>query len=184
MILFQLIGQYSSKCTRILSSAAAVCAFLVVCQRDLRVHSVSGVPELMWRLSIQMCPLVPCEKKPSITTWRRKTGGGGKKTEEEDEANEDGGQGWRGRRKTMKSLCAAFDSSAAFAPLQASLADFFMRTLTACEVPDVYAVAYRDNVTYFGSFQSQTWPGVTEGLKKKRCFHMLRDECFSCSNQL
>lgn len=76
MILFDLIGQYSSKCTRILSSAAAVlCVFLVVCQRDLRVHSVSGVPGLMWRLSIQMCPLVPCEKKPSITTWRRKNRG-------------------------------------------------------------------------------------------------------------
>lgn len=43
---------------------------------------------------------------------------------------------------------------------------FFMRTLTACDVPDAYKGAYRDIVTYFSSFQSQTWPEVTEGLKK------------------
>lgn len=72
----------------------------------------------------------------------------------------------RRRRKTIKSLYAAFDFNAAFAPLQASLADFFMRTLTACDVPDAYRGAYRDIVTYFSSFQSQTWPEVTEGLKK------------------
>lgn len=72
----------------------------------------------------------------------------------------------RRRRKTIKSLYGAFDFNAAFAPLQASLADFFMRTLTACDVPDVHGAAYRDDVTYFSSSQSQTWPGVTEGLKK------------------
>lgn len=72
----------------------------------------------------------------------------------------------RRRRKTIKSLYAAFDFNAAFAPLQASLADFFMRTLSACDVPDAYRGAYRDIVTYFSLFQSQTWPEVTEGLKK------------------
>lgn len=55
----------------------------------------------------------------------------------------------RRRRKTIKSLYGAFDFNAAFAPLQAYLADFFMRTLTACDVPDAYSNAYRDIVTYF-----------------------------------
>lgn len=53
---------------------------------DLRVHSFSGMLELMWMLSIQTCPLVPCAKKPSITTYHQKQrrkkergrGGGGK----------------------------------------------------------------------------------------------------------
>lgn len=37
---------------------------------DLRVQSFSGMLELMWMLSIQMCPRVPCAKNPSITTCR------------------------------------------------------------------------------------------------------------------
>lgn len=45
-----------------------VCVHVCVFLRDLRVHSFRGVLELMWMLSIQMCPLVPCTKKPSITT--------------------------------------------------------------------------------------------------------------------
>lgn len=80
----------------------------------------------------------------------------------------------RRRRKTIKSLYGAFDFNAAFPPLQASLADFFMRTLTTCDVPDVYSDAYGDNVTYFSLFQSQTWPEVTEGLKKMMLSYALR----------
>lgn len=90
------MGEYLSKSTQIPSSV-----FVLVCQRDLRVHSVSGVLRLMWMLSIQMCPLVPCTKKPSITTYRRQTGGGEEKREEEDEANEDRGQD-RGEEEEKK----------------------------------------------------------------------------------
>lgn len=53
----------------------AVCVFLC----DLRVHSVRGMLEFMWMLSIQMCPLVPCAKKPSITTYQT-----GEEEEEEE----------------------------------------------------------------------------------------------------
>lgn len=56
-----------------------------VCVFDLRVHSFSGVLELMWTLSIQICPLVPCAKKPSITTYQ-------KPGEEEEEEGEEGGE--------------------------------------------------------------------------------------------
>lgn len=49
-----------------------VCLFV----RNLRVHSFRGMLELMWMLSIQMCPLVPCTKKPSITTYHRENRGG------------------------------------------------------------------------------------------------------------
>lgn len=51
----------------------------------------------------------------------------------------------RRTRKTIKSLYGAFDFNAAFPPLQASLDYFFMRTLTACDVPDVYSDAYGDS---------------------------------------
>lgn len=77
------------KCAQILSSRSAV--FSLVCQRHLRVHSVSGVLRLMWMLSIQMCPLVPCAKKPSITTYRGKAGGGGGGGSRGDEANKEPG---------------------------------------------------------------------------------------------
>ena len=52
---------------------------------NLRVHSFSGMLELMWMLSIQMCPLVPCTKKPSITTWRSQKTGEEEEEEEEEE---------------------------------------------------------------------------------------------------
>lgn len=95
--------------------------------------------------------------------------GQGKETEEVRGRRGKRGPGTRvrRRRKAIKSLYGAFDFNSASAPLQASLADFFMRTLAACDVPDAYSDAYRDIVTYFSSFQSQTWPEVTEGLKKK-----------------
>lgn len=87
-----------------------VCVYTVgvfVC--DLRVHSFRGVLKLMWMLSIQMCPLVPCTKKPSITTYRIQNKGGRKrrkrreKLKKEEEEEEDGDRmkargvqrGWR-----------------------------------------------------------------------------------------
>lgn len=75
-------------------SPAVQRCFLWVCQRHLRVHSVSGVLRLIWMLSIQMCPLVPCAKKPSITTYRGVTEAGRRRKKSEGgEANKDRGQG-------------------------------------------------------------------------------------------
>lgn len=39
--------------------------------QDLRVHSSSGVLELIWMLSIQMWPVVAFSKIPSITTFQK-----------------------------------------------------------------------------------------------------------------
>lgn len=65
------------------------------------MHSLSGMPELIWMLSIQMCPLVPCAKKPSITTWGRgmNEGNKGRSRQEEDKKI---GMGVRGGER-MKS---------------------------------------------------------------------------------
>lgn len=60
-----MVGQWKEKA--MVTSQMRVCLFIFhdgkdffVC--DLRVHSFRGVVELMWMLSIQMCPLVPCTK--------------------------------------------------------------------------------------------------------------------------
>lgn len=45
-------------------------------------------------LSIQMCPLVPCTKKPSITTYHSQ-----EKEEEEEEGTIEKRRGGRGRRR-------------------------------------------------------------------------------------
>lgn len=66
------------------------------------MHSVSGVLRLMWMLSIQMCPLVPCAKKPSITTYRGKTGGGGGRSQRETRQTRTGDKGEEEDEKKKK----------------------------------------------------------------------------------
>lgn len=72
-----------------------MCVFLC----DLRVHSVRGMLEFMWMLSIQMCPLVPCAKKPSITTYQTGEGGERKRRRKElrKKRRQDEGDGGAGR---------------------------------------------------------------------------------------
>lgn len=139
-----------------------------VCQHDLRVHSVSGVLTLMWMLSIQMCPLVPCAKKPSITTYQSKTWGEGRRQRGMRKIGDNSEE-----EKTIKSLYGAFDFNAAFPPLQASLADFFMRTLTTCDVPDVYSDAFRDSDLLLLVTKSNLARG-DRGVKKMMLSYALR----------
>lgn len=83
-----------------------MCVFLC----DLRVHSVRGMLEFMWMLSIQMCPLVPCAKKPSITTYqtgerkRRRKELRKKRRQDEGEGEQGGEGGGGGKLRTGTSV--------------------------------------------------------------------------------
>lgn len=178
---FPQIEQQWANCTQILSSSAAALSLsrsasltCALCQRGAQAHLDVVYPNVS-------SGAVSKETFHHHLPWRDRG------REEREEVR--GRRGERGpgtrvrrRRKTIKSLYAAFDFNAASAPLLASSADFFMRTLTACDVPDAYSDAYRDIVTYFSLFQSQTWPEVTEGLKEMMLSCVPR--CFSFSKQL
>lgn len=55
-------------------------------------------------LSIQMCPLVPCAKKPSITTWGRERRAGRGGADRKKTKNRNGGEGRREDEKLIRRL--------------------------------------------------------------------------------